>query len=193
LRGLGRFSDADALANDRLKRLPDDIDAQRALVFSAVSREDYVLAHELGVKLLQNGKAAASDMNNVAWYALFTGKVSPEDVADVIKAVQLSQNNASDLHTLGCIYAEVGKAKEAREVLIQAMDILNLDEPESNYWYAFGRIAEQYGEIEVATADYARVTRPKREMEIASSSYRLAQNRLKTLESTPHNASSAKN
>ena len=34
------------------------------------------------------------------------------------------------------------------------MDELNLDEPDDDYWYAFGRIAEQYGERDVAIADY---------------------------------------
>ena len=58
---------------------------------------------------------------------------------------------------LGCVYAEIGKTKEAREVLIQVMDQLNLDEPEANYWYGLGRIAEQYGESEVAASDYKQV------------------------------------
>jgi hypothetical protein len=35
-----------------------------------------------------------------------------------------------------------------------------LDEPDANYWYAFGRIAEQYGENEVAAADYKQVKKP---------------------------------
>ena len=188
LHGLRKFQDLDALAADRLKRLPDDIEARRTLINSATAREEFALAHDLGVKMVQSGKAEAADLNNVAWYALFTGNVSQDDVADAIKALQLNQNNASSLHTLGCVYAEVNKTKEAREVLIQAMDLLTLDEPESNYWYAFGRIAEQYGEIEVAKADYARVTRPKREMEIAGSSYHLAQNRLKIMASAQGNS-----
>jgi hypothetical protein len=76
------------------------------------------------------------------------------------------------------VYAEIGKTKEAREVLIQAMDLLGLDEMESNYWYAFGRIAEQYGEIEAATADYNQVKKPSKTVQVPNSSYRLAQNRL---------------
>jgi hypothetical protein len=49
----------------------------------------------------------------------------------------------------------VGKTNEAREVLTHAMDLLNLDEPDDNYWYAFGRIAEQDGERDMGLADYA--------------------------------------
>jgi len=33
------------------------------------------------------------------------------------------------LHTLACIYAEVGKTREAREVLLQAMDYGNSSNP----------------------------------------------------------------
>ena len=61
------------------------------------------------------------------------------------------------------------------------MDLVNLDEPDPDYWYAFGLIAEQYGERDAALADYARVTKPKRAVEIPESSYYLAQVRLRVL------------
>jgi hypothetical protein len=77
----------------------------------------------------------------------------------------------------------VGKTKEAREVLIQSMDLLNLDEPNPDYWYAFGRIAEQYGERDAALANYARVTKPKRAVGIPNSSYYLAQVGVRALHS----------
>ena len=77
----------------------------------------------------------------------------------------MSHNNPSDLHTLGCVYAELGKTKQAREVLVEAMDKMDLTEPDPNYWYAFGRIAEQDGEPDSALADYARVTKPDRALE----------------------------
>jgi len=192
LRGLGRFQDADALAQDRLKRIPDDIDAQRELLASALAREDYDLAHGLSLKIVASDTAVAYDLNLAAWTALFTGKVTQEDLANATRAVQLSQNDPYILHTLGCIYAEMEKTKEAREVLIQSMDRLNLIEPDPNYWYAFGRIAEQYGETETAKADYARVTKPARAVDIPDSSYRLAQNRLKILATLPVNGAVAK-
>jgi len=94
---------------------------------------------------------------------------------------------------LGCVYAEIGKTKEAREVLVQAMDQLSLDEPDSNYWYAFGRVAEQYGEIEVATADYNQVKKPSKPTQIPGSSYQLAQNRLRFLGSAEKKRSATKN
>ena len=179
LRVLGRFADANALAEEMTKRLPDDTDVKRAFIFTAVAREDYAKAHELGRQLMDAGKAEGSDMNGVAWNALFTGRVNRDDLEAATKSAQATQNNnANVLHTLGCVYAELGKTKEAREILIQAMDQLNLDEPESNYWYGLGRIAEQYGEIAVATADYKQVKKPEKPAQVPGSSYRLAQNRL---------------
>jgi tetratricopeptide (TPR) repeat protein len=177
LRALGRFAEADTLAQEMTKRLSDDADVRRAFIYTAAAREDYARAHELGRQLIDTGKAEGSDMNFVAWNALFTGKVTLGD----LEAATKSANSAGVLHTLGCVYAETGKTKEAREILIQAMDLLNLDEPESNYWYGFGRIAEQYGESAVATSDYDRVKKPRKPTQVPGSSYRLAQNRLAAL------------
>ncbi len=181
LRTLGRFDEADRLVEDRLKRIPDDNDALFSPSWNAAARGDFARAHAMGQKLIDAGLARPGDLNDIAWFALFTGKVEPSDIEDALKATQLDENNASTLHTLGCAYAEVGKTKEAREVLIQAMDLLNLDEPDDNYWYAFGRIAEQYGEHEVALADYSRVSKPKQAQEIPDSTFDLAQIRLRVL------------
>ena len=114
----------------------------------------------------------------MAWLSLFVGKTNGEDVEAATKAVQLSKSAPGILHTLGCVYAEVGKTKEAREMLVQAMDQLSLDAPDDNYWYAFGRIAEQYGENQFAMNDYEKVKKPMKAEQIPSSSYKLAQTRL---------------
>lgn len=181
LRALGRYTEADKVAQDRLQRLPDDLDAMRALVHSATAREDYPLAYERAKAVVKLEKSEGSDKNELAWDALFKGGVSGEDVEAALASAQASQNNGNVLHTLGCVYAEVGKTKEAREVLIQAMDLENLDEPDDAFWYAFGRVAEQYGEIAAARADYARVTKPKRTTQLPSSPYQLAQMRVKAM------------
>ena len=185
LRALGRFDEANSLAQQRLKRIPDDVDALRTLVENAVAREDYRAAYEISQKIVDAGKAEASDLNGRAWLTLFFERAEGPDIETAIKASQLDQNDYHTLHTLGCLYAVAGKTKEAREVLLQAMNLQHLDEPNPDYWYAFGLIAEQYGERNVATADYAKVTKPKRPLQIPESSYRLAQNRLKILQSTP--------
>ncbi|MGD0629867.1 MAG: hypothetical protein ABR987_10960, partial [Terracidiphilus sp.] len=134
-----------------------------------------------GRKMVDQGKQDAEILNEIAWFALFTGKINDADIAAAIKATQLANDNPHILHTLACLYAETGKTKEARDLLLRSMDDLNLDEPDDDYWYAFGRIAEQYGERETAIADYRKLEKPKEILALPTSSYRLAQTRLKVL------------
>ena len=178
LRNLARSPEADQLAQEMSKRLPGDVEVQRQFIFNAVAREDYKLAHQLGSQMVASGKAEDSDLNGFAWNSLFMGTSAKEDVDAATRSVQMAPGNFGNLHTLGCVYAEIGNTKEAREVLIQAMDVLKLDEPEDNSWYALGRIAEQYGETAIASADYHHLNKPKKSFAIPGSSYRLAQLRL---------------
>lgn len=182
LRALGRFDEANALAEQRLKTISADLLALRELAQNAQQQGDYGKARAAWLKIIDNGQAEPQDLNGSAWNALFTGKTGAADLETAIRAAQLSDKSPNVLHTLGCVYAEVGKTKESREVLVQAMDALDLDEPDDNYWYAFGRIAEQYGERAIAVADYSRVAKPKYALTIPSSSYRLAQMHLQAMQ-----------
>jgi tetratricopeptide (TPR) repeat protein len=179
--GLKRYDEALALADARLKLLDGDADALQAKMQIEASRANYVAARGWIQKLIDQGKGDASLLNSMAWFALYTGKVDQADVATATKASQMDQNSPAILHTLACVYAETGKTKEAHDLLLRAMDELNLDEPDDDYWYAFGRIAEQYGERDVAISDYRRLARPKDAMLIPTSSYQLAQNRTKAM------------
>lgn len=178
---LHRTSELKALCEGRLKRIPNDPFTLRRMAFGALNSGDFEGARSVYRQLVNEGKASASDLNGFAWYSLFKGKTTNEDLEAALKAAQLSNKNASLLHTLGCVYIELEKIKEAREVLIQAMDATSLDEPDDAYWYAFGRIAEQSGEVDAARANYERVTPPKNELDLAGSPYELARARLATI------------
>jgi hypothetical protein len=78
-----------------------------------------------------------------------------------------------EIHTLACLYAEIGKTKEARELLLRAMDSAGMDEPNEPIWYGFGRIAEDYGLQSVALSLYQRVGKTE-EADLLSSTYHLA-------------------
>ena len=179
--GLQRYDEALALADARLKLLDGDADAFQAKMQIEASRANYVAARAWIQKLIDQGKENASLLNSMAWFALYTGKVDQADVATATRAAQMDQNSPAILHTLACVYAETGKTKEAHDLLLRAMDELNLDEPDDDYWYAFGRIAEQYGERDVAISDYRKLEKPKEDMMIPTSSYQLAQNRIKAM------------
>ena len=181
LMSLHRYDDAIAAADQRLKLLEGDADAIRMKMQIEANRGNPAAAIALGRKLVDMGKGDAEVWNEIAWFALFTGKTGDADIAAAIKATQLATDNPHILHTLACLYADTGKTKEAREVLLRSMDDLNLDEPNDDYWYAFGRIAEQYGERDIATADYKKLKVPKEPLAMATSSYVLAQARLKAM------------
>jgi tetratricopeptide (TPR) repeat protein/transglutaminase-like putative cysteine protease len=179
--GLKRYDEAMGLADERLKALENDTDALQAKMSVESSRGNYVAAQRWAQKLADQGKQDAELLNSTAWFALFSGKVQDSDIANAIKSTQLAKDNPHILHTLACLYADTGRTKEARELLLRSMDELNLDEPNDDYWYAFGRIAEQYGERDIAIADYRKLEKPKGALSIPTSSYTLAQMRLKAL------------
>ncbi|MGD0831909.1 MAG: DUF3857 domain-containing protein [Terracidiphilus sp.] len=181
LTGLGRFDEAMALSDERLKLLEGDEDALRRKMLIESFRGNYAAAQGWGQKIIAEGKEDAETLNGIAWDALFTGKVGEADIATAIKSTQMAKDNSDILHTLACLYAVSGKTKEAHDLLLRGMDDSNLDEPSDAYWFAFGLIAEQYGEREIAIADYRKLKRPKEEVEIPDSTYMLAQMRLKAL------------
>jgi tetratricopeptide (TPR) repeat protein len=181
LRSMGKTAEADELARTLLRKNQDNLEAMRALVFNSQAKGDYEAARSRGLDIEKAGKAEGFDLNGIAWNSLFTGKTDATDLEFARKATQMLQNNPGILHTLGCVYAALGKTQEAREVLVQAMDALGLDEPDDNYWYAFGRIAEQYGLTDVAVADYKKIEKPAEMPQVPSSSWLLAQSRLTVL------------
>ncbi|MGO9325081.1 MAG: DUF3857 domain-containing protein [Terracidiphilus sp.] len=176
--GLSRFDEALALADARLKLLDNDSDAYAAKMEIEANRGDFAAAHMWGEKQLALGQENAEILNGLAWDALFTGKVTDDDVATAVKATQLQKDAPDILHTLACLYAETGKTKEAHDLLLRAMDVWNLDEPNDEVWYVLGRIAEQYGERDIAIADYRKLKKPKEILAVPTSTWRLAQMRL---------------
>ena len=146
-----------------------------------VNRGNVAASKQWAQKLTDLGKEDAELLNEVAWDALFSGKVGDEDIAKAVHATQMQKDAPAILHTLACLYAETGQTKEAHDVLLRAMDDWNLDEPNDEVWYVLGRIAEQYGERDIAIADYQKLKKPDDILSIPTSTWRLAQMRLKVM------------
>jgi tetratricopeptide (TPR) repeat protein len=180
---LKRWEECEKAAEERLKRLPDDRDAIRVQMTLAAEKGDIEEAQQFGRKLVTLGKATPVDLNNLAWCALVSGRVD-EDAIQIAQRAVLSSHSASPaaLHTLASLYAEVGKTTEARQVLLQAMDVEGLEEPDEKSWYVFGRITEQFGVFDAAAAEYRKLKPPKEDIASPSSTYLLAQRRLKVLD-----------
>jgi len=165
----------------RLARIPDDLPAVRSSAQLAEGKGNFVQARSIIRPLIDNNRAEMRDFNNYTWNALFVGKVTEEDVSILQRAIaNKSDSSYAEVHTLACLYAEIGKTKEARELLLRAMDSGGLDEPNEPIWYGFGRIAEDYGLPAVALSLYQRVGKTP-DADFPTSTYKLARMREKLL------------
>jgi tetratricopeptide (TPR) repeat protein len=171
------------LLQERLQKHSDEPEYIRSKASLELFRGNVEQARALLKTLIDSGKASTSDLNQFAWFALQPpAKVDQDAVEAAERANSLTQNtNFGIMHTLACLYAEQGKTKEARELLLKAMDVSALPEPNSSVWFALGQIAEQYGEASAARAIYARVE--KSDFEVPGTSYAMAQQRLAVLKS----------
>jgi tetratricopeptide (TPR) repeat protein len=188
---IGLAGDADALLKDwsdwntmldsRIAKHPDDEQLLKMKVESAEAQNDFAMARATEQKLMDAGKATAADYNNYAWTALFDEKVDADSAKSAQQATMLTHDSTfPELHTLACVYAYLGKTSEARDLLLKAMTAANLTEPNSEVWFGFGRIYEQYGVNDAAIEAYKKVEKPQGRI-APGSTYLLAQQRLKAL------------
>lgn len=165
----------------RLARISDDLTAIRVSAQLAEGKGDFVQSRTILRALIDKNRAEINDFNEYTWNALFVGKVTDEDVALMQRAIaNKSDSNYNEIHTLACLYAEIGKTKEARELLLRAMDSGGLGEPNEAIWFGFGRIAEDYGLPAVALSLYQRVGKTP-EADFPTSTYSLARTREKLI------------
>jgi Tfp pilus assembly protein PilF len=183
-RGLKDFDQWDQLLQGHLHKHPDEPEYLRSKAALALSRGDVTQSRAVLKGLMDSGKATSSDFNEFAWSALLPpAKVDGAAVEAAEKANSLTQSaNFSIMHTLACLYADEGKTKEARELLLKAMDVAGQSEPDSAIWLALAMIAEQYGETDAAQTMYARVEKPG--VDSPGSNYGIARQRLEVLKTT---------
>jgi tetratricopeptide (TPR) repeat protein/transglutaminase-like putative cysteine protease len=176
-----QWNDLERISRDRLSRLPEDPMATRDLARGELTRGEIQLARATLKPLIEN-HPNPEDLNEYAWAALFTKSDEPEAIETAQRANNLtSHRNFAILHTLACLYAQTGKAREARQTLLDAMEAGHLPEPNDAIWFGLGRIADEYGEQQAALSAYNRVKRPKRPELESNSTWSLAQERIRTL------------
>jgi len=147
-----------AMLTPRLQKKPDDRDLLMAQARVYELAHNFKSAQEAMRKVLDSGKAMASDYNGYAWLGLFHDDLGEEILKAALQSAQMENNSSfPSLHTLACVYAAQGKTTEARQVLQQAMDAGNMAEPNSEIWYSLGLIYEQYGARKAALDVYRRV------------------------------------
>lgn len=188
---LNDFDEWEKLVRARMQEHPDELAYTRSAFELAVYRKQFGKAREIIKALIDKGEATSSDMNSYAWFALLLPDPIDQDSLDVAQRANdlTKNNNFAILHTLACIDAQAGKTSQARELLVKAMNSVNLEEPNSEIWFGFGLIAERYGVLDGAATMYGRIEKPK--FVYPGSSYAIAQQHLAALHSATGN--SAKN
>ena len=184
---LQRGDEMNAHLADRLEENPTDLTALRMKMLYAVQEADLATARAAGRAIRSVRELGADELNNLAWTALAAEAVDADAIAQIEKAVELMAKNPNHLllNTLAAIYAEAGRLEEARTTLLNSMRLAGMIRPDSNSWYVFGRIAEQYGEFSAAREMYQRVERPDHDNELRASAYWLSQRRLESLPTAP--------
>jgi tetratricopeptide (TPR) repeat protein len=178
----GGKKEADRILSGRLDLFKSNVAAQRLFAFTAMQYGDTDRTISLHKAIVDAGRGTENDFNQLAWADVMAGKVTPATLETAKRGLTSSKNEpASLLHTLATVQVELDQTAEARTSLLQRMDHLAQDEPDDSEWYVFGRIAENFGLSEEATAMYRRLIKPSNERLIASSCYALAQQRLKAM------------
>ncbi|HKW74795.1 MAG TPA: hypothetical protein VJN64_04660 [Terriglobales bacterium] len=181
---LKKFDDWGKLLQIQIQKHPDDRQYVRSAAFLDLYRGEVVSARKRYKSLMDEGKATADDLNEYAWTALMLpGGVDQDALDAALRANDLTKNGSfAILHTLACLYSEAGKATQAREFLLKAMSVGKLEEPDSEVWFAYGKIAEQYGELSAAQKMFARMEKPT--SIFPGASYDLAQQRIVALKNS---------
>ena len=146
------------LLEGRLAKRPEDRQLLLQRIDEAVAEGDFATALGRCRKALDPGHATPQDQNRCARLAVFGGKVDEEALAEAQSANLAGHNdNAAYLTTAAWVNVELGNMAEARQELLDAMDEAGLEQPNSEMWYAFGRMYELYGVTEAAAAAYRQV------------------------------------
>ena len=179
-----QWESVEAASRERLARLPDDSVAREMLVHRAEARGTFGDIPVIMQPLIDSGRATASDYNQYAWTSLLSQPVPEQAVEAARMAYDETQGRSLAInHTLACVYAASGKPREARDLLLKAMEQVGIDRPDDSAWYGFGLVAEAYGDAESARDYYAHVQKPRKGVIQASSVYALSQARLRALTS----------
>ena len=185
------FDRLTAASNARLEVLKDDPVGLRGLITVAQARGDLAEIDRLLGRLVELGAALSVDYNNLAWNDVVLGEVG-EDTVSMIRRGAEQMSAVDDLSGLGLfrtlygtfatVYAEIGQSAEAREMLFNAMLFGGDAVLRSEDWLVLGRIAENYGVLDVARDAYTRVEPGEEGFLEQISSHHLARRSLERLE-----------
>lgn len=177
----GNFGAWTSLVDAALEKNPNDHKLLLERVLEAGAEGDYDRAMRGCRSMLNDGRVGAEDQVLCSRLSLFAGKPDEQAQRSAEQANLSTRNdNAAYLMVNAWVDAGIGETAEARELLLQSMEVAGLAQPNGDIWYGFGRIYEQYGEVAEAAAAYRRVEKSKN-VDDPLDTYRLAQIRLNAM------------
>jgi tetratricopeptide (TPR) repeat protein len=178
------WDDWKQILDAQLSRHPSDETLIRMKVGYLEAHGEWAAARSTLQTLIDKGKAAAGDYDRYAWSALFDNSVNDDAVKASRQSVTLTNSSSfGELHSLACLYATQGKTNEARDLLVKTMRAFSMAVPNDQIWFIFAILYEKYGIDDAAIEAYEKVSRPEGYIG-ATSTYWLAQSRLKALRAT---------
>ena len=173
-----------SLLDAQLAKHPDDRELLWERARAAQTQGDFAGAGKFLHTVLDGGQATSGYYNSYSWNSLFEKSADADAIQAAQQANSLSNNRSfADLHTLACLYAAQGKTTEAKQVLLQAMEAGGLTQPNSEVWFGFGALYEQYGVTDAAVEAFRKVKKPEGTIAPADT-YVLAQAHLKELKAS---------
>ena len=181
LQRLDRYDELLARTARMLDEDPDDLAAAGLRAETLLDRGDLDQAAAAFETILDRPDPPAPFYNEAAWLAVVRNAVDERAIQWAQQAAQKTDYSEDTyLHTLATVYAEAGRPEEAHKVILQTIESRPGKQTETYDWYVFGRIAEQYGLTDAAREYYRQVEPTEGEPE-ATSTWSLAQRRLKAL------------
>jgi tetratricopeptide (TPR) repeat protein len=173
-----------SLLDAQLAKHPNERELLWERARAAQTQGDFAGAGTFLHTVLDGGQATSNDYNFYSWNTLFEKSADADAIQEAQQANSLSNNRSfADLHTLACLYAARGKTTEAKQVLLQAMDAAGLVQPNSEVWFGFGALYEQYGVNDAAVEAFRKVKQPEGTISPVDT-YVLAQEHLKELKAS---------
>ena len=168
------WKQVDRLVAAHLARYPQSYGMQRRHAHLLASHREYTRAIATLVDLQAKGVAGDEDFNNMAWWSLFLDGEPSEQVLDwAVRAA--STSSAARIHTLGCVYAAMGRTRQALETFDRLIGMTG--EPDLEDEFLLAEIHHRLGFKTRAREVYARLAR-QNEQDLDSTA-ELARRRLK--------------
>lgn len=181
------FQIKSALFTQTNRRFPDK-KAQSIVARVALAMGQSEEAVRLYRELADRGDATPLDFNHAAWAALFLDRLDDRIMLDATRAVDEFES-PSAMHTLACVYAELGRNDSAMQQIRQCNERSDRPATNTDNFYVPGRVAEQLNMSDVAMF-YYRLSMTSESIDRPDGTAQLAMKRLRTLkQSTPDHGS----